>query len=192
MGFGELILFSLFLFIVVVNIIAKVVRTSIRNKKKIKQMQKEASEGVPEKIHSQPLKVNSFSEMEKKIQESLGENIYVGRDYLYEEFSEEMAPPKMAEAGLIEETVFETRPEQEVVTPEVMLKAPVERTMVTPTIDQVVPPLKEVPERGEKLKSIAEEEIIVERSAWERIHRLSLFKKAVVLSEILGKPRGLE
>lgn len=51
----------------------------------------------------------------------------------------------------------------------------------------------ESPFRGKDLLSTTEkEEISIKETAWERINRLSLLRKAVVLSEILGKPRGLD
>jgi len=191
MRFGELIIFLLFLSIVIINIIARAVRISLRNRKNKKTFEKDISEREPTKTH---VKSEKIGDIQKEYKEYPTGSIYKEGDLVSEEVFKELRAREMAKVGYSGETIITILPEKQPPTPEPAETVGIERTPASPIEKQFIAPEVKPLVREEKLQESEKNmgEIVREGSVWERINRLSQLRKAVIFSEILGKPRGLE
>jgi len=191
MRFGELIIFLLFLSIVIINIIARAVRISLRNRKNKKTFEKDISEREPTKTH---VKSEKIGDIQKEYKEYPTGSIYKEGDLVSKEVFKELRAREMAKVGYSGETIITILPEKQPPTPEPAETVGIERTPASPIEKQFIAPEVKPLVREEKLQESEKNmgEIVREGSVWERINRLSQLRKAVIFSEILGKPRGLE
>ncbi len=199
MRFGELIFILIFVFIGLINVIARVIASKTRKKKEAAGVQKKPSP----KRATETLALSEIQEKEERARRRYGG----GKEQL-KGLVKKVA--KSQGITLTKETEASREKERyEAPTPETLVAKESNRPEYSSDISSIsevkrsrlesltLPKLK--PKITRRLTSnigfgVQQEILQKERSqmsAWKKINKLSYLKKAVVLSEILGKPKGM-
>jgi Na+-transporting methylmalonyl-CoA/oxaloacetate decarboxylase gamma subunit len=204
MGTTELIFIFIFILIMLINVIARIVAARAREKKRSAASQKETT--ARQEVQEEPsIDLRTVKEKEQKALRAEEERIrdfsqMIERKTTPKQFAvqpelQEPAPPGQSfKAPNTDELIPQSTINREVSSLDETIKEK-ELSMVE---SSALPTLQvDVKDRllthigyGEYGKSEQREYKI--GSGWEKINRLPTLKRAIILSEIIGKPKGLE
>jgi len=199
MRFGELIFILIFIFIGLINVIARVIASKTRKKKEAAGVQEKPSP----KGATETLALSAIQEKEERAR----------RGYVEEKEQLKGLVEKVAKSqgitGTKEIEASREKERYEAPTPETLLAkesnrpeyssdistiSEVKRSRLeSSTLPTMKPGIKSrlTSDVGFGVKREIPQKDRSQMSAWKKVNKLSYLKKAVVLSEILGKPKGM-
>jgi len=199
MRFGELIFILIFVFIGLINVIARVIASKTRKKKEAAGVQEKPSP----KRATETLEISEIQEKEERARRGYGE-VKGQLKGLVEKVakSQGITVTKETEASREKERYEAPSPEtllaKESNRPEYSsdissISEVKHSRLESSTLPKLKPGIKSrlTSDAGFGVQQEIPQKDRSQMSAWKKINKLSYLKKAVVLSEILGKPKGM-